>query len=930
VSVVQGNRKNAVKSSACWIWRPTGNVIDHISKDSGSYMLKRFNYVDLHGRLKHMTEKSPSLLIIKRLMEDLLHLEEVLKEATIDESNLLHRRLGHINFKTMNKLVRGNLVRGLPSKISENDHTCVACQKGKQHKASWKAGQEKSSYHEYILLLFMPSSTQSLDDKDAGEVPDRGDEGVSKRSSIDDQEKTDSNAQDVGTAEPKESGIFDDVYNDREVGAEADTNNFELSTVVSPIPTTRVHKDHPKEQIIRDLNLSTQTRRMLDFSEENVMMDVKCTFLYVIIEEDVYVCQPPGFEDPHFLNKVYKVEKDLYGLHQAPRACYEPLSAYLLENGFRKGTIDKKLFIKKDRDDILLVQVYVDDIIFGSIKKSLCDEFEQIMHKIFQMSSKGELTFFLGLQVKQKYDGIYISQDKYVADILKKFDFTIVKTASTPMKPKRTLIKDAEAEDVDVHLYRSMIRSLMYLTASTPDIMFVVCACARFQVTPKTLHLHDVKTIFRYLKGKQTTLFPSMLVIQAKEGKGSGHPSEPQPPPSSAQHIHKEQIPTIVSSTHQKTQTSRQSLNVNTELPQTSVHIPNVPDEAVYEEWDDSVERATTTTASLDAAQDSGGSIAQNRSERVPTSPHDSPFPRVNTLRSDEGSMLLQELTALCTTLSNRVLALETDLRQTKKVYGTTYTKLIMKVKKMEKTVSSQEDRPKDQLGVLSAAKVLADAAKKKVNTYIRRKRAVSTGSEGVSTTSRIFSTAKESVSTAESEQPKKIKKRVQIQMILDEELAQKLYEEEQTRFNAEPKAKFNAEQEELLIQADEELAQKIYGKKRTKKAGLNLQEESSKRQKTEEGSELTEEPKADEISQEDLQQIMMIVPVEEVYVEALQVKYPIIDWERFDRDDLVRLWDLVKEMFNTTDPIDDKEKALWVELKILFEPDNDDILWKL
>ncbi|GJY51517.1 putative ribonuclease H-like domain-containing protein [Tanacetum coccineum] len=175
-------------------------------------------------------------------------------------------------------------------------------------------------------------------------------------------------------------------------------------------------------------------------------MDVKSAFLYSTIEEEV--------------------EKALYGLHQAPRAWYETLSTYLIENGFRRGTIDKTLFIKKDKGDILLVQVYVDDIIFGSTKKSLCDEFE----------------------------------DKYVADILKKFDFATMKTTSTPMEPNKALIKDEEADSVDVHLYRSMIGSLMYLTASRPDIMFAVCACARFQVTPKMSHLHAVKRIFRYLK----------------------------------------------------------------------------------------------------------------------------------------------------------------------------------------------------------------------------------------------------------------------------------------------------------------------------------------------------------------------------------------------------------------------------------------------
>ncbi|GJY09844.1 putative ribonuclease H-like domain-containing protein [Tanacetum coccineum] len=209
-------------------------------------------------------------------------------------------------------------------------------------------------------------------------------------------------------------------------------------------------------------------------------MDVKSAFLYGTIEEEVYVCQPPSFEDPHFPDKVYKVEKALYGLHQAPRAWYETLSTYLIENGFRRGTIDKTLFIKKDKGDILLVQVYVDDIIFGSTKKSLCDEFE----------------------VQQKEDGIFISQDKYVAEILKKFDFATVKTTSTPIETNKALVKDEEAEAVDVHLYRSMIGSLMYLTASRPDIMFAVCACARFQVTPKMSHLHAVKRIFRYLKGQ--------------------------------------------------------------------------------------------------------------------------------------------------------------------------------------------------------------------------------------------------------------------------------------------------------------------------------------------------------------------------------------------------------------------------------------------
>nr|GEW99894.1 putative ribonuclease H-like domain-containing protein [Tanacetum cinerariifolium] len=216
-------------------------------------------------------------------------------------------------------------------------------------------------------------------------------------------------------------------------------------------------------------------------------MDVKGAFLYGTIEKEVCVCQPPGFEDPDYPDKVYKVVKALYGLHQAPRAWYETLANYLLENGFQKGKIDQTLFIKKQKGDILLVQVYVDDIIFGSTNKELCKAFEKLMKDKFQMSLMGELTFFLELQVKQKVDRIFISQDKYVAEILRKFGLTDGKSASTHIDTEKPLLKDPDGEDVDVHVYRSMIGSLMYLTSSKPDIMFVVCVCVRFQVTPKTV-----------------------------------------------------------------------------------------------------------------------------------------------------------------------------------------------------------------------------------------------------------------------------------------------------------------------------------------------------------------------------------------------------------------------------------------------------------
>ncbi|GJT95976.1 putative ribonuclease H-like domain-containing protein [Tanacetum coccineum] len=456
-----------------------------------------------------------------------------------------------------------------------------------------KARVETIPGKDYILLPLWtqdpPFFSNPKDSPDAGFKPsweeekkdakDPGNESgnLSEEGERVDQEK-DANvniyrcADDPNIPDLEEIGRFSD-------GAEADMTNLDTHIPVSLIPTTKIHKDHPVEQIIADIHSAPQTRRMTKSVTEHAVfkepkkvihalkdlswieamqelqqfklqkvwtlvdlpndkmaigtkwvfrnkkdergiviknkarlvtqgytqeeginydvvfspvakieairlflayasykdfvvyqMDVKSAFLYGSIKEEVYVCQPPGFEDPDFLD--------------------------------RRGKIDKTLFIRRDKGDIMLVQVYVDDIIFGSTKKLLCTEFEKMMHKKFQMSSMGELTFFLGLQVKQKEDGIFISQDKYVTEILKKFGFTNVKTASTPMETQKPLLKDEDGEEVDVHLYRSMIGSLMYLTSSRPDIMFAVCACARYQVNPKVSHLHAVKRIFRYLKGQ--------------------------------------------------------------------------------------------------------------------------------------------------------------------------------------------------------------------------------------------------------------------------------------------------------------------------------------------------------------------------------------------------------------------------------------------
>nr|GEX29299.1 hypothetical protein [Tanacetum cinerariifolium] len=430
--------------------------------------------------------------------------------------------------------------------------------------------------------------------------------------------------------------IFTDSSYDGK-GVVTDFNNLETTVNVSPTPTTRIHTVHPKTYILRDHMSAIQTRskvnknseahallisqaledeswvdvmqeELLQFQIQKVwilvdfpfgkkaietkwvyrnkkdergvvvrnkarlvayghriflafssymgfivyQMDMKSAFLYGTIDEEVYVSQPPGFVDFKFPNKVYKVVKALYGLHQAPRAWYATLSTFLEKSRYRRGVIDNTLFIKQDKKDIMLVQVYVDDIIFGSTKKSWCDEFEELMKNS-------------------------------------------VKTASTPTETQKPLVKDEEVADVDVHLYRSMTGSLMYLTASRPDIMFAVCACSRFQVTPKTSHLQDVKRMFR----KSTTGGCQFLVGRLSHGNA------------------KSKLLWL--------------LLLRGRIYHDSSQDPRVDIEGT------------------------GGS----RGDQV-NLPHYSPLSGGHTSDRAEGSLNLEALDALCTNLSNMVLALET------------------------------------------------------------------------------------------------------------------------------------------------------------------------------------------------------------------------------------------------------------------------------
>nr|GEX23635.1 hypothetical protein [Tanacetum cinerariifolium] len=463
----------------------------------------------------------------------------LLAKDSIDESNKWHRRLGHVNFKNLNKLVNRNLVRGLPSKIFENDHTCVACKKGKQYKASClkeanhsastganddqDANSEEIDFHDehFVLPVW---STYLTPVKSSGDKIGKNEKPITRKEATHETQDDNTNSTNLLNAvstpvsavgpsralnddEPSytndpsmphlediyaspSAGIFTNSSYDDEVEPKKISQALEDESWVDvmqkellkfqiqkvwvlvdlpfgkkAIKTKWVYRNKKDERgvVVRNkVRLVAQGHRQEEGIDNDEVfahvarieairiflafasymgfivyqIDVKSAFLYGTINEEVYVIQPPRFVDPKFPNKVMKA---LYGLHQAPRAWYATFSTFLERSGYRSGAIDNTLFIKQDKKDIMLVQV------------------------------------------KQKEDGIFISQNKYVAKILKKFDFLSVKTASTPIETQKCLVKDEEAVDVDVHLYSSIIGSLMYLTTSRPDIMFEVCACSRFQ-----------------------------------------------------------------------------------------------------------------------------------------------------------------------------------------------------------------------------------------------------------------------------------------------------------------------------------------------------------------------------------------------------------------------------------------------------------------
>nr|GEX70770.1 ribonuclease H-like domain-containing protein [Tanacetum cinerariifolium] len=382
-------------------------------------------------------------------------------KASIDESNKWHRRLGHVNFKNLNKLVKGNLVRGLPSKIFENDHTCVACQKGKQHKASCKAKTvhtlknvvpapatveqppRRDPYMEYSKIVPQSEQKYSIPISTAGPSIALND---NEPSYPDDPSM--SHLEDIYTS-PSE-GIFTDSSFDDE-GAVTDFNNLETHVTVSPTPTNRIHTIHHKTQILRDPLSAVQTRSKVHKNSNAHALHWKMKVRLMLCKRNCcsskFRRQEEGIDYDEVFAHMARIEAIRIFL---AFASYMGFIVYQMDvkSAFLYGTIDEEVYVTQPRG-------FIDP---------------KFPNKVYK--------------------------DKYVAEILKNFDFLSMKTASTPIETLKPTVKDEEAADVDVHLYRSMIGSLMYLTGSRPNIMFAVYACSRFQVTSKTSHLQAVKRIF--------------------------------------------------------------------------------------------------------------------------------------------------------------------------------------------------------------------------------------------------------------------------------------------------------------------------------------------------------------------------------------------------------------------------------------------------
>ncbi|XP_073049472.1 uncharacterized protein [Primulina eburnea] len=432
-----------------------------------------------------------SNLISTRSGDNCYHLGEdlVCNHSKVSELNLWHQKLGHANLKTLKNLGKYDAVRGIPNLSSGISYVCGACQK------------------DVAPGVVTPETTPELaeSNKEPGEYTENDDgvtdEGIDIPIKI---QKNHPSSQIIGeTFEGMQTRRKEKVDYRKMIGLVCMTSVYSqvshscFVSLIEPKNVNEALKDefwvnamHEElEQFVRndvwDLTFAPVARiesvRLLlaiacHMDIKLYQMDVKSAFLNGIFKEEAYVSQPKGFEDPHHPNHVYKLKKALYGLKQAPRAWYGKLTEYLLDLSFKRGEVDKTLFIKKSKHDILVCQIYVDDIIFGASSQKHVTDFVNCMSTTFEMSM-------------------------YAKNVVKKFAAENTKHLKTPMGSTEKLSKDDVATGVDNTQYRSIIGSLLYLSASRPDIMISVCLCARYQADPKVTHLKAVKRILRYISG---------------------------------------------------------------------------------------------------------------------------------------------------------------------------------------------------------------------------------------------------------------------------------------------------------------------------------------------------------------------------------------------------------------------------------------------
>ncbi|GJU07835.1 putative ribonuclease H-like domain-containing protein [Tanacetum coccineum] len=625
--------------------------------------------------------------------------------------------------------------------------------------------------------------------------------------------------------------------------------------------------------------------------------------------------------DPRFSSNFWKSLQKALGTSLDMSTAYHPetdgqseRTIQTLEDMLRAcRKIDQTLFFIDAIRDILLVHVYVDDIIFGSTKKELCTEFEKLMHDKFQMSSMGELTFFLGLQVKQKEDGIFISQDKYVAEILRKFSFTDVRTASTPMDAEKPLLKDSDGDDVDVHLYSDYAGASLDRKFTTGGCQFLGCRLVSWQCKKQTV-VATSSTETEYVVAASSC--GQVLWIQNQMLDMDGKVN-------------------IVTESSVRRHLQLEDSDGTSSLPTTKIfehlslmgeNIPLFPAMIVQ----GLVVQGEGSTHLLIANTHSPSSINLTHSQfhnlgEQPEQDYVVPKPRSPNQDpvADDGCFHwcgCQIIEAV--PYYDR---LKTDMSSQSK-YGAAFTKLIKKVEKLEKIVKSSQARRRTRIVVSDDEDDLEDPSKQgrkiakidqdpgislefsTANLDVSTVKPVSTVGAAVTTASVVVSTASPTkVSTAD-----------------DITIAETLVYIR--RSAAKDKDVLDEERGKGLPLVHEIAALFNVENRKTYKLELKL----------------------------------MKIPEQGMNVEALQTKYPMIDWEiytegtrnywkiiivrnhievchffddmlkAFDKDDLVMLLNLVKEKFKSTEPTDDKEREIWVELKRLFEPDTDDELWKL